>query len=346
MLAGQSGGSGSGLFICYRRGETTGHARAIKEHLAEKFKNHRPVFMDVDSIMPAVPFGKAIGDAIRSSGVILVLIGRDWTGHLLAENRFDDPEDYVRLEIETALQCGIPTLPILIERTPMPDAKRLPESLRSLVSYEAIDVENNRWAADMSHMVLALERILRPSPSLLVLGPIAVSVPLLIFTLNYVSHYKTQLPWQALVAGAALAMLVATTEYRRSRMWIVALEFNCLWFILFGIYKLGIHPALPSPQWKVTAAITLAGAGINAFFFIPALISVLGRKRVLHPLLPAFLGLMTIGLSIGFSAHFPHHGYLYKAGALVLFVALLVNLLAPFLALARRLSTRAGKGIR
>lgn len=340
----------SGIFICYRRGETTGHARAVKDRLEQHFTPGHRIFMDVDSIGVGVAFGKAIGDAICSSGVMLVLIGGDWSGRLLAENRLDDPADYVRLEIETALQRGIPTIPVLIERTPIPERGKLPESLRELVSYEGIDLENRHWNDDMSRMTQALESILGGSTSsppavpsganLLVLGPIALSVPLLIFALNYVFHYNGWV-WQALIATAAIAALVTAREYRRSRIWVIALEWNCFWFLLFGIYRLKIYSVVPSPHWKTTAAVTAAGAIVNAFFFIPTLISVLRKKRVVHPIVPGFLGLMAIGLGVGAVAHFPHHYDLYTNGAQVLFVALAVNLLAPFLALAQKLSGRS-----
>jgi hypothetical protein len=306
--------------------------------------------MDVDSIGVGVAFGKAIGDAICSSGVMLVLIGGDWSGRLLAENRLDDPADYVRLEIETALQRGIPTIPVLIERTPIPERGRLPDSLRELVSYEGIDLENRHWNDDMSRMTQALESILGESTSLpsvappranlLVLGPIALSVPLFIFTLSYISHYNS-LGWQLLIATAALAALVTAREYRRSRIWVIALEWNCLWFLLFGIYRLKIYSLLPAPHWKTTAAVTAAGAVVNASFFIPTLISVLRKKRVVHPILPGFLALMAIGLCVGVIALLRRHNDLYANAAQILFVALAANLLAPFLALVRKLSARS-----
>jgi hypothetical protein len=172
-------------------------------------------------------------------------------------------------------------------------------------------------------------------------------VPLLIFALNYLvgSPHPGPAAWIVLIATAALAALVTATEFRRSWIWTAALECNCLWFILFAIYRMRVQQHLPIHHWKVTIGVTLAGALINVLFFIPALSSVLGKKRVVHPILPVFLGLMATGLGFGSYAHKPPgHENLYKVGGLVLIAALVVNLLAPVLALARRSSARHAAG--
>lgn len=352
----------SGIFICYRRGMAAGHARALKDRLLQRFPP--PVFIDVDSIAPGNDWGEEIEDAIRSSGVMLVLISKDWMqpqpaddsqgemGFLPAESRLDDPEDYVRREIETARQYKVPLIPVLVERTEPPPRDKLPASVRDLFKIEAVDLEVKRWDADVSRLLETVERFViprtpdtpPPAPpppppptdsraSLLVRGPLAVSVPLFIFAVNYLVGYNAHAAaWMPLIAFAALAALVAATEYRRSRIWTAALVCNCLWFILFAIYRTRVQQHLPSPHWRVAAGITLAGAVINVLFLIPALSSALGKKKVVHPILPAFLSLMAAGLAIGAYAHIPGHGNLYRAGAVVLFAAVAVDLLAPVLA--------------
>ena len=57
-----------GVFISYRRGETSGQARALHELLSQRFGTGR-VFMDVDSIAPGADFVEKIEEAIHSSGV-------------------------------------------------------------------------------------------------------------------------------------------------------------------------------------------------------------------------------------------------------------------------------------
>ena len=57
-----------GVFISYRRGETSGQARALHELLSQRFGTAH-VFMDVDSIAPGADFVEKIEEAIGSSGV-------------------------------------------------------------------------------------------------------------------------------------------------------------------------------------------------------------------------------------------------------------------------------------
>ena len=98
-----------GVFISYRRGETSGQARALHDRLSQRFGTER-VFMDVDSIAPGADFVQKIEEAIDSSGVALVLIGRDWLSREPNQHLLDDPSDFVRLETDAALRSGVPAV--------------------------------------------------------------------------------------------------------------------------------------------------------------------------------------------------------------------------------------------
>jgi hypothetical protein len=153
--------SSRGVFISYRRGETSGQARALHDRLAQRFGTDR-VFMDVDSIDPGADFVQKIEEAIGSSGVALVLIGHDWLSRRTDEHLLDDPTDFVRLETDTALRSGVPVIPILVERAPMPEPEELPESLRPLTRRNALELENQRWEYDVSRLVRAVEHLIDP----------------------------------------------------------------------------------------------------------------------------------------------------------------------------------------
>ena len=153
-----------GVFISYRRGETTGQARALHELLSQRFGARR-VFMDVDSIAPGADFVEKIEEAIHSSGVALVLIGRDWLSRGANQHLLDDPSDFIRLETDTALRLGVPVIPILVERAQMPSAEELPESLRPLTRRNGLELENTRWEYDVGRLVRAVEQLVDPTPS-------------------------------------------------------------------------------------------------------------------------------------------------------------------------------------
>ena len=72
-----------------------------------------PLFMDLDSIEAGLDFAKVISDAVNSCGVMVALIGPNWATLAGKEGRrrLDDPDDYVRFEIRTALKRGIASYP-------------------------------------------------------------------------------------------------------------------------------------------------------------------------------------------------------------------------------------------
>jgi len=89
--------------------------------------------MDFDSIPYGVDFRDHIRETLKRAKVVVAIIGADWSGgREAAPRRIDDPGDFVRLEIASALESGIPIIPVLVNNTPMPDAKNLPADLEGL----------------------------------------------------------------------------------------------------------------------------------------------------------------------------------------------------------------------
>ena len=84
------------------------------------------VFMDIDAIPLGVDFRKHLADEVNQCDVLLAVIGDHWLdapyqdGPKKDTRRLDDPHDYVRIEIESALARGIPVVPLLVGRTAMP----------------------------------------------------------------------------------------------------------------------------------------------------------------------------------------------------------------------------------
>src|SRR4051812_8649548 len=105
----------AGIFICYRRGDSSGSAGRLYDALVLRFGDAL-VFMDVIKI----PFGRDYVDVVESTldaaTVVLVLIGRDWMGtHAAGGSRLDEADDPVRLEVAGALaRPHIATLPVLV----------------------------------------------------------------------------------------------------------------------------------------------------------------------------------------------------------------------------------------
>jgi hypothetical protein len=119
----------AGIFISYRRSDTEDIVGRIFDRLTQKFSEEM-VFKDVDRIPLSVPFPSFLLEKVKSSDVLLALIGPKWLS--LLEERSVNATDYVRVEIETALDVGVPVVPITVGNTCMPQVSELPEKLTEL----------------------------------------------------------------------------------------------------------------------------------------------------------------------------------------------------------------------
>src|SRR5215470_6119811 len=157
---------GGGVFISYRRQESSDFAGRLYDRLADRFGEGQ-VFMDVDAIEPGVDFAEEISRAVAACKVLLAIIGPDWlaTTDERGCRRLDDPDDIVRLEIEAALARDVRVIPILVEGAVMPGRQDLPESLAGLARRHALFIRHESFRSDAGRLVTAIERVLTPGPS-------------------------------------------------------------------------------------------------------------------------------------------------------------------------------------
>jgi class 3 adenylate cyclase len=147
------------VFISYRREEASAHAGRLADVLIARFGSDR-VFMDIDAIDPGLDFRLVIEEAIESCDAVLVVIGPRWltvTGED-GSRRLDNPDDYVRLEIEAALERGVRVIPVLVDGMLMPPANELPGKLAPLSFRNAVEV-GKHFHRDVGILVDALERL-------------------------------------------------------------------------------------------------------------------------------------------------------------------------------------------
>ena len=67
--------------------------------------------------------------------------------------RLDNPEDFVRVEVGTALKRGVRVIPVLVEGAPMPPASQLPQELKPLARRNALSVSHEGLRADSERLV-------------------------------------------------------------------------------------------------------------------------------------------------------------------------------------------------
>lgn len=122
------------IFLNYRRSDAAAWAGRLFDRLEERFGAER-LFMDVDSIPAGRDVVEFLEEQVGQCDVCLAPIGPTWLSATNPETdrrRLDDPNDFVRIEIVSALGRGVRVIPVLLEDTPVPPAERLPEPLRPL----------------------------------------------------------------------------------------------------------------------------------------------------------------------------------------------------------------------
>jgi Tol biopolymer transport system component len=150
------------IVINYRRDDTAGHALHLYDTLAARFGNDH-VFMDIDAIEPGVDFTKVLEHAVDSCDAFISLIGRQWLTVTDAQGRrrLENPGDFVRLEIEAALDRDVRLIPVLVQEAEMPTEDELPAPLARLAYRNAIEIRDISWRSDAERLVRTLERLER-----------------------------------------------------------------------------------------------------------------------------------------------------------------------------------------
>ncbi|MGH3014921.1 MAG: toll/interleukin-1 receptor domain-containing protein, partial [Gaiellaceae bacterium] len=144
--------------MSYRREDAPAYAGRLYDQLAERFGDEN-VFMDVDTIEPGADFVARIEDAVSSAAALLVVVGRGWVDAKDDEGRrrLDDPEDFVRLEVASALQRDVTVIPVLVGGATMPESDQLPAALAGLARRNALVLSDLDWRAGMTRLLAVLE---------------------------------------------------------------------------------------------------------------------------------------------------------------------------------------------
>jgi hypothetical protein len=147
------------FFICYRRSDSAGHAGRLYDRLIEHFPEDG-VFIDLESIAPAAHFPTRLQNALSASKVLLVVIGKSWTtASDNGKRRLDDPEDWVRREVELGLELkGVHVVAVLVDGAGMPREDELPAELRPLLKYQKYTLSNDKFGREVDELVGLLQK--------------------------------------------------------------------------------------------------------------------------------------------------------------------------------------------
>jgi len=135
------------VFISYRRSDSSAVAGRIYDRMIRAFGKGN-VFKDSYNIPHGADFRGVIKANVSRCNVVLVIIGPTWLSVTEKNNpslrRLDNPNDWVRFEVETGLQTdGTRVIPVLVQNASMPSPDDLPPSLGKLAYNNAITVRDD-----------------------------------------------------------------------------------------------------------------------------------------------------------------------------------------------------------
>jgi hypothetical protein len=154
-----AGRAGPTVFVSYRRSDSPSAARQVAEALRARFGSER-VFFDTRDLRPGTDWHRDIEDRVRSSDVVVVVIGPQWV--TIADERGrrrvlqPEEEDVVRTEIEAALRGGGRVVPVLVDDAALPSREVLPRPFRPITSLNAVALRHATWDRDLESLVDAL----------------------------------------------------------------------------------------------------------------------------------------------------------------------------------------------
>lgn len=145
------------VFISYRRDDASGNAGRLFDWLTRQFGRSR-VFLDTDKIAHGADFAEVLKARLHDADVVLVVIGRAWLDIAnAAGRRLDQPDDFVRMEVATALELaasgGTRVIPVLVDGAGMPAASDLPQPLQGLARLNAASLRDAGFEQDFDLLV-------------------------------------------------------------------------------------------------------------------------------------------------------------------------------------------------
>lgn len=145
------------VFISYRRSDAFAHAGRLFDALKRKFGDDQ-VFMDVEDIRPGFDFAQEIESAVGACDAALVVIGPSWTSCVdeTGQRRLEQENDFVRLEVSSALKRKVPVTPVRVGGAKLPKASELPSEIAGLVRNQDFELRDTRWEADVADLLRKL----------------------------------------------------------------------------------------------------------------------------------------------------------------------------------------------
>ena len=173
------------IFISYRRDSCSDICAHLREKIEERFGSGS-VFLDTVSLVAGEDFPCRLREEIARCSALLVVMDKDWASLPSAGGgrRLDDPNDFVRQEIETAIRLNRRVIPVQVHGAKFPPAEELPDSVKPFTRCHAVKIhEEPLFRESVKHLLdqLAPKRswkLLSWAVALIVLAFVGVGVAL------------------------------------------------------------------------------------------------------------------------------------------------------------------------
>ncbi len=140
------------VFINYRGSDQPWVANWLYSELVERLGQDE-VFLDNQSIPPGEDYAALLLDKVRSSLVLLAVIGSNWYSSGPDGRLIDDHQDWVRKEIAAALTAGVRVLPVLVGDVPDLVHDDLPSDIRRLAGIQRLRLSPTDAHKDVRRVV-------------------------------------------------------------------------------------------------------------------------------------------------------------------------------------------------
>ena len=144
----------------YRRKDVPSITGRVFDRLVARYGKDS-VLIDIAAIPPGMDFRDWIDQTLHDADVMLVMVGPKWLGpNRRGSARIQDPKDWPRIEVETALTKEIPIIPVLLGGAKRPTKDQLPRSLENFAFRHAAEVDEGQdFHQHVDRLVAAIDSI-------------------------------------------------------------------------------------------------------------------------------------------------------------------------------------------
>ena len=146
------------FFISYRRDDASAEASRISRSVRDAFGEDQ-VFMDISGIEAGDRWPDELAIALREAQILIAVIGPNWLrlGDEYGIRRIDQPDDWVKAEIESFLSSGKWIVPVCVSGAPQFPGSALPAAIRDLASLQHLEIRRDYWDHDIKLLTSVLE---------------------------------------------------------------------------------------------------------------------------------------------------------------------------------------------